>query len=105
MVHTFGGMNAFKNINNFLDELSYNIESNTTSNKLLENIKLSVKVKTGDGVDVDKTFGNFELNDDKESIATFTVPNEPRSISIRLDCEVKNMSKNAKQSLSKSTPL
>ncbi len=64
---------------------------------------LNIKLKTGDGVDVDKTFSNFELSDKKESTATFTVPNEPRSISIRLDAEVKNMSQNSKQSLYKTT--
>ncbi len=54
----------------------------------ITNVKLSVKLKTGDGVDVDK-----------ELIATFTVPNEPMSIHIRLDAEVKNMSQNSKQLL------
>eukprot|EP00488_Nonionellina_sp_1-RS-2012_P000590 TRINITY_DN11576_c0_g1_i1.p1 TRINITY_DN11576_c0_g1~~TRINITY_DN11576_c0_g1_i1.p1 ORF type:complete len:235 (-),score=57.40 TRINITY_DN11576_c0_g1_i1:161-865(-) len=79
------------------------LNGNRVTNTLLENCKLSVKFKTGDGVDVDKTFSDFELNDNTESTATFTVPNEPRSITIRLDAEVKNMSQNTKQSLSKST--
>eukprot|EP01083_Nonionella_stella_P175915 614149_1 len=34
------------------------------TNALLENCKLSVTLKTGDGVDVDKTSTNFQLNDD-----------------------------------------
>ncbi len=76
---------------------------NRVTNKLLENVKLSVKLKTEDGIDVNKTFNNFQLYDEKESVSTFTVPNETRSISIRLDAEVKNMSQNIKQSLSKST--
>eukprot|EP01083_Nonionella_stella_P301896 1038317_1 len=78
------------------------LNGHRVTNALLENCKLSVKLKTGDGVDVDKTFSNFQLNDDKESIATFTVPNEPRAIAIRLDAQVKNMSQNTKQSLSQS---
>jgi len=72
------------------------------TNKLLDNVRVAVKLRTGDGVDVDKTFANVKFDDDKESVVTFTVPNEPRSIRISVECEVKNMSQNTRQSLSKS---
>ena len=44
---------------------------------------------------------NFELFDNKKSIATFTVPNESISIYIQLDCEINNISNNSKQKLTK----
>ena len=69
---------------------------------LLENVTLSVKLKTEDGADVDKTFRNLQLKDEAETVATFTVPNEPRAIELRLDAEVKNMSRNRRDQLSKS---
>ena len=69
--------------------------------KLLKNIKLSIKMQTSDGVDVDKTFDNFKLFDDKESVATFTVPNQPLSIHITLHCNVNNMTTNKRQNLVK----
>lgn len=75
---------------------------NRISIALLKNIKLSCTIKTGDGVDVDKSFNNFVLHDNQESIATFTVPNEPFEIRINLQGEVINASTNSRQTLRKS---
>ena len=67
------------------------LNGNRVSVGLIENCKLSINIKTSLNVDVDKTFNNFELFDDKESTEEFTVPNECFTISLSLIGEVKNI--------------
>ena len=53
-------------------------------------------IQTSLGVDVDKTFNNFELFDDKELTEEFTVPNECFTLRLSLKGEVKNMTNQTK---------
>eukprot|EP01084_Bolivina_argentea_P312265 540606_1 len=78
------------------------LNQNRVSVQLIENCKLSINIQTSLGVDVDKTFNNFELFDDKESIEEFTVPNECFRIRVSLTGEVKNITNKNKININKS---
>eukprot|EP01083_Nonionella_stella_P305531 1066243_1 len=62
--------------------------------KLLKNIQLSITFHTADGVDVHKTFNDFELFDDKESVVSIMVPNETFNVTATLTCHVTNITNN-----------
>ena len=67
------------------------LNSNRVSVELIENVKLSMTIKTSSGVDVEKTYPNFELHDGRESTEQFTVPNECQSITLSLSGDVANI--------------
>ena len=70
---------------------------------LLENVKLSIKIKSSNtGVDTNRTFNNLTLSDDREGKAEFSLPMDPSSISVTINASVKSMTKNTRENVSKS---
>ena len=79
------------------------LNNQRVSLKLLEDVKLSIKIKSSSsGVDTDRTFNNLTLSDDREGRAEFSLPMDPSSIIVTINASVKSMTKNSKENLSKS---
>eukprot|EP01083_Nonionella_stella_P069902 186637_1 len=52
--------------------------------RLIQNVKLEVHITTGHDVDVDKTFDDLKLTNDKETVVSFDVPSKTRKIKVKL---------------------
>ncbi len=80
---------------------SLSLNSQKITVKLLENVKITLKISKSDKVDVDKTFSDLHFKDVEETTLSFTVPKEPRKLRITLTCELKNISKNKREKFTK----
>ncbi len=74
--------------------------NNRVSVAFIQKYKLSVNITTS--VNVDETFNNFQLLDDKESLVEFTVPSECFKIRLQLEGEVKNITNKNEINVNKS---
>eukprot|EP01083_Nonionella_stella_P096023 269721_1 len=58
---------------------------------LVQDVKLEVHITTADDVDVDKTFDDLQLTNDKETVVSFTVPTKSRRITVTLTGFIKRI--------------
>eukprot|EP01083_Nonionella_stella_P140227 429446_1 len=58
---------------------------------LVQDVKAEVNITTADDVDVDKTFGDLQLTNDKETVVSFTVPTKTRRITVTLTGFIKRI--------------
>lgn len=76
-----------------------NLSGRYVSLELLEEPGLSVLMEDIQGIRTERTISSFAIQEDKESVFSFPVPENLRSVTFTLSAKVKNVSKNKEETL------